>query len=85
VGSEWSASRLSHYILQVELTLHILEVPTSNGRIPDKSQTGKDLEGSGNDLIKVLYQHLPGGNEENHVKHQSGSVVSWPRFEPNIS
>jgi hypothetical protein len=35
-----------------------------NGRI----STGKDLEGNGHGLIKVLYWHLPEGNEETHEK-----------------
>jgi hypothetical protein len=33
---------------------------------------GKDMEGSGHGLIKVLPWHLPGGTEENREKPQSG-------------
>jgi hypothetical protein len=32
-------------------------------------------------LIEVLFQHVPGGTEENHEKHQLGQT----RFEPKTS
>jgi hypothetical protein len=34
--------------------------------------------------FKVLYQHLPGGTEENQ-EPQSAQPVSGPRFEPGTS
>jgi hypothetical protein len=43
----------------------------------------KDLEGSGHSF-KVLFQHLP-GTEENHKKPQSGQLVSGLRFVPENS
>jgi hypothetical protein len=36
---------------------------------------GKDLEGSGRGLIKVLSWRLPGGTEENHVNLEPGYEV----------
>jgi hypothetical protein len=34
---------------------------------------------------KVLLKNLPEGTEENEEKHQSGLLVSEPRFEPKTS
>jgi hypothetical protein len=36
-----------------------------NGGMTDEQGTGKDLEESGDGLIEVLYQQLPGGTVEN--------------------
>jgi hypothetical protein len=34
--------------------------------------------------FKVLFQHLPGGAEGNHIKPQSGQLVAKLRFETGI-
>jgi hypothetical protein len=41
----------------------------------------KDLEGSGCGLIKALYQHLPGGTEENKKNPQSGQMAFFTSVE----
>jgi hypothetical protein len=41
------------------------------------------LKGGSRDLIKDLYQNLPGGTEKYHYTLQSGYLVSRPRFDPN--
>jgi hypothetical protein len=46
-----------------------LDYTESNGRII--GWIGKDLEGSGHDLINVLFHHLPGQTEESHKKNFS--------------
>jgi hypothetical protein len=42
--------------------------------------TERDLVGSGRNLIKVLFQHLPERNEENYENPQTGQPVFRPRF-----
>ena len=42
----------------------------------------KDLAGRVCGLINVLYQHMPGRSEGNHVKPQSVWCASRPTFEP---
>jgi hypothetical protein len=42
---------------------------------------GKDMEGSGRDQIQKVSRHLPEAGEDNHVKPQSGRLVSETRFE----
>jgi hypothetical protein len=53
------------------------------GKIGDEPWIGKDLEGNGYDVIKVLSRHLPGATEENRQKPQSWWPLSQPRFEPS--
>jgi hypothetical protein len=53
----------------------------SNDMMVNEWWTGKDVEWSSHGL--VLFQHLPGGTEENHDNPQSGKPVSKLRFQPD--
>jgi hypothetical protein len=53
----------SHRFLCYTMTLSAS--PYDDG-MTDECWTGKNLEGRGHDLIKVLSQHFPGGIEETH-------------------
>jgi hypothetical protein len=46
---------------------------------------GKNSEGDGLGLTKVLYWHFPGETEENHEKLQSGYPLPQPRSQPNAN
>jgi hypothetical protein len=58
---------------------------SSNGRITNDWQTGKDLEGNSRGLTEVLFRHLPERNWEKPRTFQIGQSVSWPRFELDTS
>ena len=47
--------------------------------------TVKDFVGSGQGLINILSQHIPGGNKKNHNEPQSGLLVDGPRYKPGSS
>jgi hypothetical protein len=47
----------------------------------DEWSTGRNLEGGGSGLIKVLNRKLVEGFKENHEKLQSGQLVTHLRFE----
>jgi hypothetical protein len=42
------------------------------------------FEVSGFYVIEVMSRHLPGGNEENHIKIQSAYQVPWRRLRPRL-
>jgi hypothetical protein len=44
----------------------------SDIRMTDERKIGKDLEGSGCDVMEVLSWHLPGGTKEKHETPQPG-------------
>jgi hypothetical protein len=57
-----------------------------------EKQTGKDLEGSGHSPIKVLFQNILGGTEENHKNFShdkrcpsSGLKQAPPEYAPRVS
>jgi hypothetical protein len=54
---------------------HPCHGPTSNRKMTDELWIGKDSEGNGRRLIEVLYEHLPGGYEENDEKPVRHTVM----------
>jgi hypothetical protein len=53
-------------------TVSVLDCILLNGRMLGEDLIRKDLEGSGDCLIKVLSWNFPGATEEYHQKAQSG-------------
>jgi hypothetical protein len=57
---------------QTVLFCWLFNAALSDYIVPDEWWIGRELEGNGLGLIKVLHQHLSGGNDENHEENQPG-------------